>query len=323
MDLSIVIPMFNEAENVKNTLSRVEESLSTFKGNYEIVAVNDGSTDNTFEILKEIAEKNKRIKVVSYPKNMGRGMALRRGFKESQGEIVVSIDADLSYDPKYILDLIEALEKNSYIDFVLASPYMPGGGAKDVPSLRLWISKLGNKILRFAMPNRIHTSTGIFRAYRRKVLDSMELESDGKEIHLEILSKALALGFRVKEVPAVLTGRKRGASKFKFRKTAISHLVFSVFEKPMIIFGFLGLITLGIGFLIGLYIAYLRFSGSLTPGRPLITFALLLILGGIQILSFGFIALQILTLRKEILRVQKENLELRKELLNKGKINNA
>jgi len=315
--------MFNEAENVKNTLSRVEESLSTFKGNYEIVAVNDGSTDNTFEILKEIAEKNKRIKVVSYPKNMGRGMALRRGFKESQGEIVVSIDADLSYDPKYILDLIEALEKNSYIDFVLASPYMPGGGAKDVPSLRLWISKLGNKILRFAMPNRIHTSTGIFRAYRRKVLDSIELESDGKEIHLEILSKALALGFRVKEVPAVLTGRKRGASKFKFRKTAISHLVFSVFEKPMIIFGFLGLITLGIGFLIGLYIAYLRFSGSLTPGRPLITFALLLILGGIQILSFGFIALQILTLRKEILRVQKENLELRKELLNKGKINNA
>ena len=318
MDLSIVIPMFNEAENVKNTLTRVEESLSTFKGNYEIVAVNDGSTDNTFEILKEITEKDKRIKVVSYPKNMGRGMALRRGFKESQGEIVVSIDADLSYDPKYTLDLIQALEKNPHVDFVLASPYMPGGGAKDVPFLRLWISKLGNKILRFAMPNRIYTSTGIFRAYRRKVLDSIELESDGKEIHLEILSKALALGFRVKEVPAVLTGRKRGISKFKFRKTAISHLVFSVFEKPMMIFGFLGLITLGIGFLIGLYIAYLRFSGSLTPGRPLITFALLLILGGIQILSFGFIALQILTLRKEILRVQKENLELRKELLNKG-----
>jgi len=86
MDLSIVIPMFNEAENVKTTLSRVEESLSTFKGSFEIVAVNDGSTDNTLEILKEIAEKDKRIKVVSYPKNMGRGMALRRGFKESQGE---------------------------------------------------------------------------------------------------------------------------------------------------------------------------------------------------------------------------------------------
>jgi glycosyltransferase involved in cell wall biosynthesis len=312
MDLSIVIPMFNEAENVENTISKVEQSLITFKGNYEIIAVNDGSTDNTLEILQKLANTNQNLKVISYTKNIGRGMALRKGFKESQGEFVVSIDADLSYDPKYILDLVETLKKDSHIDFVLASPYMPGGGVRDVPSLRLWISKLGNRILSFAMPNRIHTSTGIFRAYRKKVLDSIELESDGKEIHLEIISKALALGFRVKEVPAVLTGRKRGASKFKFRKTAISHLIFSVFEKPMIIFGFLGLITLGIGFIIGLYIAYLRFSGELTPGRPLITFALLLILGGIQILSFGFIALQILTIRKEILRVQKENLELRK-----------
>jgi hypothetical protein len=89
----------------------------------------------------------------------------------------------------------------------------------------------------------------------------------------------------------------------------------------MIIFGFIGLVTLAIGLLIGLYIAYLRFLGDLTPGRPLITFAILLILGGIQILSFGFIALQIVSLRREILRTQKENLELRKDLkdLNKGK----
>jgi dolichol-phosphate mannosyltransferase len=169
------------------------------------------------------------------------------------------------------------------------------------------------------MPNRIYTSTGIFRAYRRKVLDSLELESDGKEIHLEILSKAIALGFRVKEIPAVLTSRKKGTSKFKLRKTAISHLAFSVFEKPMMIFGFVGLLTLGIGLLIGAYVAYLRFVGELTPGRPLITFAILLILGGIQILSFGFIAIQIVSLRREILRIQKENLELQREMENIGK----
>ena len=191
---------------------------------------------------------------------------------------------------------------------------MPGGEVQEVPVLRLWISKLGNKILRLALPNRIYTSTGIFRAYRKHVLDSLELESDGKEIHLEILSKAMALGYRIKEIPVILKGRKKGRSKFKFKKTAISHLVFSVFEKPMMIFGFLGLITLGIGLLIGLYITYLRFSGELAPGRPLITFAILLILGGIQILSFGFIAIQIVSLRREILRIQKENLELRKEI---------
>jgi len=317
MDLSIIIPMFNEAENAEHTLARVEESLASFQGTYEIIAVNDGSADNTLEVLQEIANQNKRIKVVSYPRNIGRGMALRRGFIEARGEIVVSIDADLSYDPGYITDFIETLRNEPDVDFVLASPYMPGGGVRDVPFLRLWISKLGNKILRLAMPNRIYTSTGIFRAYRRKVLDSLELESDGKEIHLEILSKAMALGFRVKEIPTILTSRKRGSSKFKFKRTATSHLIFSVFEKPMMIFGLIGLLTLGIGLLIGAYVVYLRFSGDLTPGRPLITFAILLILGGIQILSFGFIAIQIVALRKELLRIQKENLELKKEMTDK------
>ncbi len=316
MDLSIVIPMFNEAENVEATLNQVEEALTSFQGTYEIIAVNDGSLDNTLEILKKLALKNGKIRVVSYSKNFGRGMALRTGFRESRGKIVVSIDADLSYNPHYIIDFVETLRLEEDIDFVLASPYMPGGGVQNVPFLRLWISKFGNKILRLAMPNRIYTSTGIFRAYRRKVLDSLELESDGKEIHLEILSKAIALGFRVKEIPVVLANRKKGRSKFKFRKTAISHLVFSVFEKPMMIFGFIGVLTLGIGLLIGIYVAYLRYSGTLTPGRPLITFAILLILGGIQILSFGFIAIQIVSLRREILRIQKENLELKKELNN-------
>jgi dolichol-phosphate mannosyltransferase len=315
MDLSIVIPMFNEAENAESTLIRVEEALASFDGTYEIVAVDDGSLDNTFEILRKLSEQDGKLRVVSYSKNIGRGMALRKGFQEAKGETVVSIDADLSYDPHYILDLVGALNSGQDIDFVLASPYMPGGGVRNVPFHRLWISKLGNRILRFAMPNRIYTSTGIFRAYRKRVLESLELESDGKEIHLEILSKALALGYRVKECPAILTSRKRGKSKFRFKKTAMSHLVFSVFEKPMIIFGFIGLLTLAIGLLIGLYIAYLRFSGDLTPGRPLITFALLLILGGIQILSFGFIAIQIVSLRREILRIQKENLDLRREIL--------
>jgi glycosyltransferase involved in cell wall biosynthesis len=319
MDLSIVIPMFNEAENAEATLRRVEEVLASFSGAYEIIAVNDGSLDNTLDVLNRLAERDKKLKVVSYSKNAGRGMALKKGFKGSSGEIIVSIDADLSYSPKYILDLVDTLRREPELDLVLASPYMPGGGVRNVPFHRLWISRLGNKVLRFAMPNRIYTSTGIFRAYRKKVLDSLELESDGKEIHLEILSKALALGYRVKERPAILTSRKKGKSKFKFRKTAFSHLVFSAFEKPMILFGFIGLLTLAIGLLIGLYIAYLRFSGDLTPGRPLITFALLLILGGIQILSFGFIAIQIVSLRREILRVQKENLELKKEIVGKGK----
>jgi len=314
MDLSIVIPMFNEADNAELTLSRVKEAIAPFQGTFELIAVDDGSTDNTRVLLERLAEKDPIIRFVSYPKNRGRGKALRTGFKAATGKIVVSIDADLSYDPCYIRDLVEPLKTDPDVDFVLASPYMPGGGVRDVPFLRLWISRWGNKILRFTMPNRIYTSTGIFRAYRRDVLECLDLESDGKEIHLEILSKAIALGYRVKEVPAILTSRRKGKSKFKFKKTAISHLVFSFFEKPMLVFGFLGILAIAAGSLTGLYVAYLRFAGLLTPNRPLITFALLLILGGIQILSFGFIAIQILSLRREILRVQKGNKELRREI---------
>ena len=319
MDLSVVIPMYNEAENAEATLSRVEEALASYQGTFEIVAVDDGSLDSTREIVSQLALKNKRIRLVSYQSNSGRGMALRKGFQTSRGEIIVSIDADLSYDPAYISHFVEAFRREEDVDVILASPYMPGGGVQDVPFFRLWVSRTGNRILGFAMPNRIYTSTGIFRAYRRKVLESLELESEGKEIHLEILSKVIALGYRVKEMPAILKGRKKGRSKFKFKKTALSHLVFSFFEKPMMIFGFLGLLTLGVGGFIGLYVVYLRYVGALTPGRPLVTFALLLILGGIQILSFGFIAIQIVSLRREILRIQKENLELKKEFMGQGK----
>jgi dolichol-phosphate mannosyltransferase len=319
MDLSVVIPMFNEADNAEMTLGQVEEALSFFQGTFEMIAVDDGSTDDTRSILESLCEKDGKVRVVSYPRNKGRGKALRAGFKAATGEIVVSIDADLSYDPRYIHDLVETLTGDTDVDFVLASPYMPGGGVKDVPFLRLWISKWGNRILRLAMPNRIYTSTGIFRAYRREVLDSLELESDGKEIHLEILSKAIALGYRVKEIPAILTSRKKGRSKFKFKKTAASHLAFSFFEKPMIVFGFLGMLSLAAGFMLGLYVAYLRYAGTLTPGRPLVTLALLLILGGIQILSFGFIAIQIVSLRREILRIQKGNKELKREIESLGK----
>jgi glycosyltransferase involved in cell wall biosynthesis len=239
MDLSIIIPMFNEAENAEITLKKVEEVLAQLQGSFEIIPVNDGSVDGTLEILKRVAEQNKKVRVASYPKNIGRGMALRTGFKESGGDIIVSIDADLSFAPNHIIDLINVLKNESDVDFVLGSPFVPGGKVQNVPFHRLWISKLGNKVLRYTLPNRIYYSTGVFRAYRRKVIDSLELESDDKEIHLEILSKAVALGFRVKEVPVVLMGRTRGKSKFKFKKTTMSHLVFSAFEKPMVILAFL------------------------------------------------------------------------------------
>jgi dolichol-phosphate mannosyltransferase len=312
--LSVIVPMYNEAENVADLVRALNASLAEAGRSWEIVLVNDGSTDQTEAAARTIAEADEHVRVASYTPNRGRGKALRTGFAAARGEFVAAIDADLSYEPRYILRLIEALEQNPDVDIAIGSPYMPGGGTENVPWARLWLSRLGNVVLTAAMPGNIHTITGIFRAYRRPVLESLDLESDGKEIHLEILSKALALGYRVVEVPAVLRGRKKGRSKFRFRATTLTHLAFSFFERPMLLFGGIGLMLIAIGLGFGLYLAVLWQRGTLNPGRPLFTIVVLAILGGIQLLSFGFVGTQLVALRKEVYKVQRESRLLRHEL---------
>ena len=118
--LSVIIPMYNEEGNVETTLGRMQQTLQTFGRPYEIIPVNDGSTDDTLRVLDEMASQDGRIRVVSYWKNGGRGKALRYGFKAARGEYIATIDADLSYDPRYILDMIRVLDEESDIDVVLA-----------------------------------------------------------------------------------------------------------------------------------------------------------------------------------------------------------
>jgi glycosyltransferase involved in cell wall biosynthesis len=299
--ISVIIPMFNEEENVTETIVRVKRLLEEAGDPYEIIPVNDGSTDHTLDVLDKVASADPHIRVVSYWKNGGRGKALRYGFKAASGRYIATIDADLSYDPAYILKMAQVLDEESDIDIVLVSPYMEGGGTEGVPRDRLFVSRMGNKVLQLALPEKIHTLTCIVRCYRNEVINSLDLESDGKEIHLEILSKILAMGYHIREIPAVLTSRKKGKSKFTFRSTAISHLLFTIFERPALLFGFVGVVLFLIGLGLGGYILYLYYNLILNPNRPLITLMILFILGGIQILSFGFLASQIHFLRKEVL----------------------
>lgn len=303
--LSVIIPMYNEEANVTSTITRVEEVLRRWGRPFEIIPVNDGSTDHTLQVLDALAAHDEHIHVVSYWKNGGRGKALRYGFKAARGAYIASIDADLSYDPQYILDMAKVLDEESDIDVVLASAYMEGGSSVGVPADRLFVSKLGNRILQMAMPEKIHTVTCMVRCYRREVIESLDLESNDKEIHLEILSKVLAMGFHVKEIPATLTARQKGKSKFALRTTATSHLVFTFFERPSLLFGIIGLILALIGLGLGVYILVLYSQAALNPNRPLITLMILFILGGIQILAFGFLASQISYLRNEVLRVRR------------------
>jgi len=312
MKVSIVIPMYNEEENVLRTLEIIDKVSKNFE-DYEIIVVDDGSSDDTYSLASNFQSNNSsNVHILKHPVNMGMGRALRTGFEKASGDAIVTIDADLSYESSYIPKLIDELDEST--DIVVGSQYMVGGKTENIPPLRLFISKTANKLVGYAMANNLSTVTGVLRAYREEVLDSIELDSDGTEINPEIISKAKAVGFNIKEVPVTLKGRELGKSKVRYRRTTISHLLFSFYEKPMILFGVIGLIICLIGIISAFYLFYQFLIGTLDPTRPLMLFMVLMILSGIQILIFGFVSTQISLLKREIYVVQKENKLLRKKL---------
>ncbi|MDY9922735.1 glycosyltransferase family 2 protein [Methanobacterium sp.] len=312
MEVSLIIPMYNEEDNVLITLNEVKKVLETYPS-YQILAVDDGSSDQTLALLEEYASENPELVVLKHPVNMGMGRALKTGFEKAEGDVIITLDADLSYDPKYITELIQELHEN-HLDIVIGSQYMAGGETEDIPFIRLFVSKMANKIVGYALDKNISTVTGILRAYRKEVIDSIEIEATGTEINPEILSKAIAIGFEVKEIPVKLKGRKLGESKVQFRSTTISHLLFTFYEKPMILFGVIGLLICLIGIIAAIYLFYQYLVGTLDPNRPLMLFMVLMIIAGIQILIFGFVATQISLLKREIYIIQKENKLMRKKL---------
>ena len=311
--VTVVIPMFDEEENVADTLSAVGAALDAEGWSYEIVPVSDGSTDGTAGALARLAAADARIRPVAYTAYRGRGYALRRGFAVARGSMNATLDADLSYTPDVAVGMIRMLLNDPDLDVVLASPYMPGGAVEGVPFVRLLYSRLGNRVLRRALPRPVWTSTGIVRAYRASSLQRLGLAADGKEIHLEILSAAMALGMRIAEMPAVLRTRRKGSSKFRPRATVTSHLLFSVLSRPADLLSYVGLMLLVGAAGVGAYLLSVYVRGALNPERPLMTIMLLLFLGGAILLSFSLLAAQIVELRRALIRLHAEVLEMRVE----------
>lgn len=312
--LSVVVPVFNESQNIATTVQAIEEVLTKTGKSFEIVLVNDGSTDDTPARIAAIAAENDRVKPAGYPVNAGRGKALRTGFDASSGEFVASIDADLSYHPSSILDLLAALEAHPEADFAIGSPYMAGGGTENVPPMRLLISKMGNYVLRGMMPGNFRTFTGVFRCYRGDMIRGLVLCSDSKEIHLEILTKAIALGHKGVEVPATLRGRKKGKSKFRFRKTAAHHLMYAMHERPVAVFGLAGLGMLVVAIGLAIYLLALSATGTPVGDRPLLLLGVFLGLFGAVMVSIGFVSLQNVMLRNEMYKVASQNRRITQKL---------
>jgi glycosyltransferase involved in cell wall biosynthesis len=247
MKLSIIIPVYNEESSIEATIDELESYMKGYSecSCWEVILVNDGSTDSTLKVINSIKQKKPWLKIVDLGANFGRGKALRRGLAKATGDIIVSLDADLSYAPYHIKRMVEKLvSKNA--DLVLASAYGRGGTVKNVPFIRLWISRMGNMILSFMYGENITVLTCIARAYKKTFIDRLDLHSNDKDLHLEILYKAKILGAIILEVPGDLKWRKkktatlkkyvRRRSTLKFKRTSISHFFFAMMNRPGIIF---------------------------------------------------------------------------------------
>jgi glycosyltransferase involved in cell wall biosynthesis len=241
IDVSVVCPFYNEAGIIEQSIRDLAENLERLDCEWELVVVNDGSTDGSEDIARHASLRYPRVRVLGYPCNKGRGAALLTGIRNARGGIIVTTEIDLSWGENIVHDLIAGMREHPEADIVVASPNLPGGGYRNVPAKRVLLSRLGNKVIRACMSNVATMNTGMTRAYRRAAVMSLPLHEPGKEFHLEVILKATALGLRIHEIPATLewkdyklAGRLVGRkSSTRVNRLIVSHSLFSLLANPV------------------------------------------------------------------------------------------
>jgi len=307
LELSVIAPMYNEQAVIEQAVRKLVSAVEALGVSYELILVNDGSTDDTENVLRRTAGEFDHVRIVSYQQNRGRGYALRAGFARCAGRYVISTESDLTWGQNIIGELYNELLV-SRADVVVASPYAPGGKLENVPLRRAFLSSFGNRILRRSVPAPITMLSGMTRGYLGDAIRSMPLQEDRKEIHLEIISKACMLGYRFSEIPATLRweppkkGKPQRKSKFRAGRLIRTHLLFGFHEAPFLLFGTVGVLALLAGLGLGLYLFYLHFIlGQVIGTRViLILTTVFLVLAGISMFLFCFLSYQIKGLRREL-----------------------
>ncbi len=222
--ISVVIPVYNEEAGIAQLQNRLAMVLEKWRDRkVEFVFVNDGSADNTQLVLEKTFGQNPQCRIVKHEVNRGIGAAFRTGFSNSQGSIICTIDADCSYGPENLHSLVTALDEQG-ADIAVASPYHPQGRVEGVPPWRLVLSKGCSMFYRIVAPVRLYTYTSVFRAYRKPVVDAVDLRENGFVSAAEVLIRAAEQGFRITEVPMTLHARKIGQTKMKILRTIREHL---------------------------------------------------------------------------------------------------
>ncbi len=224
MTISVIIPCYNEEENIKKKfVAEVLPNIEKLKEGVQLVLVDDGSKDDTLAALVEFAKNHKNTKIIKVNKNRGLGYAVRQGIKAANGELTITLDADLTYHPKEIPKLLEEFAKGK-ADCVIGSHFMKGGKTTDVPAWRIFLSKAVNLIYLFLFRKRIYAISSIFRLYKTADIQRLQLESEGFDINVEILAKLLQQKKRITEVPVTLSTREFGESKLNTKREVLNHL---------------------------------------------------------------------------------------------------
>ena len=221
-EVTIVIPCLNEEQVVPSLVERLDRLILGEQRPWEVVFVDDGSTDRTPELLQDACRQRAWVRTLRHPRNLGLGAALRTGFATDLAPVVCTLDSDCTYPPERLPNLITLLERDA--DLVTGSPWHPDNTQFEGSRTRLLLSRLASAAYRRITGAQIHTFTCLFRAYRRDLLRRVVFYENGFAATAEIMVKAVLQGFRVAELPMPLTERRRGASKMRVPASVAAHL---------------------------------------------------------------------------------------------------
>jgi dolichol-phosphate mannosyltransferase len=222
--LTVIVPCHNESESLVKLGCRLELLQEALAERYsvELLLVDDGSTDDTWTVLRRVFGGRAGVSLVRHEKNRGIAAAIHTGLLQTTSEIAASLDADCTYDPLQLIELLARLKDD--VDLVVASPYHPRGKVLGVPAWRLGLSRLASRLYQTVMRNKLHTYTSCVRVYRRSSTANLPLLHGGFVGIVELVWQLDRRGGKVVECPAVLTVRTTGQSKMRVARTAAAHL---------------------------------------------------------------------------------------------------
>jgi glycosyltransferase involved in cell wall biosynthesis len=289
VDISVVVPVLNEEESLPLLHQRLGEVLAGSSYSYEILAVDDGSTDRSFEVLRELAAGDEHLRVVRFRRNYGQTAAFAAGFDRARGDVVITIDADLQNDPADIPALLDKIAEGYDVVSGWRVDRQDRFLDRRLPSVA------ANNLIRWVTGVQIHDNGCSLKAYRREVLKDVHLYG---EMHRFLLALAYAAGARVTEIPVRHHPRRFGKAKYGLSRTlkvlldvlAVRFLM-SYSTRPIHVFGLLGLLSFGAGMGMLLYLAIVRlFLLQPIGDRPLTLLGILLTMLGVQLVTSGLLA---------------------------------